>query len=102
MHTTAYVLASCEQIALQPHLPLLTLQLSKVHEESSFTPQNHSERQVLPVQATFEPVPVLVYPVLQVHFTAFVVESCEQAAFGSQPPLFTVQLSKTCESHQYN
>lgn len=47
----------------------------------------------LPVQVTLESEPVLVYPVLQVHLTALVVESCEQRALTSHPPFFTRQLS---------
>ena len=41
----------------------------------------------------FDVAPVFVYPTLQMHLTAFVVEECEQTAFPSQPPLFTSQLS---------
>ena len=47
----------------------------------------------LPVQITLEDEPVFVYPVLQVHCGAFVTASCEQIAFESHPPLFTLQLS---------
>ena len=42
-----------------------------------------------PVQVALEAEPELVYPVLQVHTTALLDESCEQLAFTSQPPFFT-------------
>ena len=47
----------------------------------------------LPVQVTLVAEPVLVYPVLQVQITAYVLASCEQMAFTSQPPFFTRQAS---------
>ena len=45
------------------------------------------------MQTTLEVLPVFEYPVLQMHTTAFVVESCEQVALGSQPPLLTRHVS---------
>ena len=46
-----------------------------------------------PSHFTEPSIPMLVNPVLQAHLTALLVESCEHCAFGSQPPLFTLQLS---------
>ena len=44
---------------------------------------------VLPVQTTFDPDPVSVKPVLQVHLATFVSSSCVQRASSWHPPLFT-------------
>ena len=44
---------------------------------------------VSPVQTTFDPHPVSVNPVLQVHFATLVVLSCVQMASGWHPPLLT-------------
>ena len=44
---------------------------------------------------------MFVYPVLHVHTIPYETESCEQVAFGSQPPLFTVQLSKNSFLDKY-
>lgn len=53
----------------------------------------------VPVQTTFGGEVVFVYPVLQVHTTAFVVGSCEQNAFASHWPFWTPQLSKNREKN---
>ena len=47
-----------------------------------------------PSHLTVVPLPTLVYPVLHVQTTANVTFSCEHSAFLSQPPLFTLQLSR--------
>lgn len=53
----------------------------------------HSNQKALPLHKTAELEPMFVKPVLQVHLTAFVLSSWEQAAFAPHPPLFTRQLS---------
>ena len=49
------------------------------------------------MQVTLGAEPVLVYPVLQVHSTAFVAVSCEHNELESQPPLLTRQVSSNDE-----
>ena len=51
------------------------------------------EKKFSPVQVTLGAVPVLVYPVLQVQTTSLLLESCEQMALVSHPPLLTKQVS---------
>ena len=51
-------------------------------------------RSSLPVHDTPAPEAVLLKPVLHLHFTAFVVASCEQSALASHPPLPTWQASE--------
>jgi hypothetical protein len=49
-----------------------------------------------PLQTT-EAEPVFVNPVLQIHLTSKVAHRCVHIAFASQPPFFTVQLSRKYE-----
>ena len=74
--------------------PLSYLVNTNVHiaahrQSRQFTPN------VSPVQLTWDTEPVFVYPILQVHNTAFVAASWEQTALKSHPPFVTWQLSAT-------
>lgn len=57
---------------------------------------------IIPVHSTLDTVPVLLYPVLHVHWTALVVGSCEHTASLWHPPLLTWHASvwrEICISH---
>ena len=94
------MLLSCEQIACASHPPFLTWQLSKsngkkIKDESCSTVSwgIGALYVFIPVHVTPAPAAVLVKPVLQIQPTAFVVGSCMQMEFASQPPLLTLQAS---------
>ena len=96
VHLTALFEFSCEQSALVSQPPLFVWQLSANREKRIvFEDARHTQLGCfLPVQVTFGATPVLVYPVLQLHTIALLVESCEQIELESHPPFFTWQLSR--------
>ena len=97
LHLTAWLFESWEQTAFLSHPPFFTKQLSGEERENGW--RDTPCWPFPPVQMILEEDPVLVKPVLHAHFTAWVVRSWEQVAFGSHPPLFTRQLSRHISSN---
>ena len=90
------------ELGSQP--PLFTWQVSEntAQDMHAYPVSNVTlDWRYLPLQATFELFPVFVYPVLQWHPAAFVVGSCEHAAFESHPPLLTRHVSIENKSNTF-
>ena len=89
--------AACEQSALISHPPLFTLQTSTTMQKYLYISRTTQlfQLRALPLQTTGPVVAVFTKPPLHLHVQTSLPAAWEQSEFASQPPLFTLQTSRT-------